>query len=57
MNEKEKPPREIKIKGILQIDLPEFYRELNEAIRTHNLQTIYQLSKMYARTIFKKFDN
>ncbi|MHA2394456.1 MAG: hypothetical protein ACXAEX_21160 [Promethearchaeota archaeon] len=57
MNGKEKPPQEIKIKGLLQIDLPEFYKELNEAIRTHNIQIIYQLSKMYARSIFKKLDN
>ncbi|MFX1345742.1 MAG: hypothetical protein ACFFBC_12640 [Promethearchaeota archaeon] len=57
MNEKEKPLQEVWFKGHNKMNLSEFYKELNNAIEHNNLQSIYQLSKIFARYQFKNIDN
>jgi hypothetical protein len=57
MNEKEKPMQEVWFKGLNEINLSEFYKELNTAIHQRNTQSIYQLSKIFARYHFKNIDN
>ena len=57
MNEKEKPSQEVWFKGKYEINLIEFYKELNNAIEHNNLQTIYQLSKIITRYHFRKLNN
>jgi len=57
MNEKEKPSQEVWFKGHYEMNLSEFYKELNKAIEHNNLQSIYQLSKIITRYHFKNLDN
>ena len=57
MNEKEKDPKENYLKKDYDLNLPEFYKELNKAIHTNNMQSIYGLSKIFTRYCFKKRDN
>ena len=57
MNQEDKPSQEVWFKGHTEMNLPEFYKELNTAIQHNNLQTIYQLSKIFARYHFKNLDN
>jgi hypothetical protein len=56
MNEKEKILREINYKGKSELNLPEFYKALNNAINTNNMQSIYGLSKIFTRYCFKSLD-
>ena len=59
MNQEDKPSQEVWFKGHteIEINLTEFYKELNRAILHNNLQSIYQLSKIITRYHFKKLDN
>jgi len=59
MNQKDKPSQEVWFKGYTEIEmnLSEFYKELNKAIEHNNLQSIYQLSKIFTRYHFRKLDN
>lgn len=57
MNQEDKPSQEVWFKSHTEINLPEFYKELNKAIEHNNLQSIYQLSKIITRYHFKKLDN
>ncbi len=57
MNKKEKPSQEIGFKDHYELNLTEFYRALNEAITTNNTQSIYELSKIFTRYLFKKLNN
>ena len=57
MNEKEKPDIVVKLEKHFELNLPEFYKELNKAIRTNNLDSIYNLSKIFTRYQFKKLNN
>jgi hypothetical protein len=57
MNEKEDAFREIKSDGIYELDLPKFYKALKRAIINNNIQSIYGLSKIFARYSFKKQEN
>ena len=57
MNEKEKDFEEISSKENYELNLPEFYKALNKAISTNNIQSIYGLSKIFTRYCFKKLDN
>jgi len=57
MNKKEKPSQEIWFKDHNELNLNEFYRALNEAISTNNTQSIYELSKIFTRFLFKELDN
>ncbi len=57
MNKKEKPSQEIGFKDHNELNLNEFYRALNEAISTNNTQSIYELSKIFTRFLFKELDN
>lgn len=41
----------------LELNLPEFYKELNKAINTNNRNSIYQLSKIFNRYQFRKLNN
>ena len=57
MNKKEKPSQEIDFKDYYELNLPEFFKALNRAITTNNMQSIYELSKIFTRYSFKKLDN
>ncbi|MFX1419842.1 MAG: hypothetical protein ACFE9N_13065 [Promethearchaeota archaeon] len=57
MNEEEKDSLEISFKENYELDLPEFYKALNKAIKSNNSQSIYGLSKVFTRYCFKKLDN
>ena len=57
MNEKEKPDVLSKFEKNFEINIPEFYKELKEAINTNNRESIYKLSKIYTRYQFKKLNN
>ena len=60
MNEKEKPDILDKLEKHLntfELNLPEFYKELNKAINTNNRNSIYQLSKIFNRYQFRKLNN
>lgn len=53
MNEKEKDLKEIRPKEDYELDLPEFYKTLTKAIITNNMQSVYELSKVFTRYCFK----
>ena len=57
MNEKEKDFKEIGFKENNELNLQEFFKALNKAISTNNIQSIYGLSKIFTRYCFKKLDN
>ncbi|MFX1568175.1 MAG: hypothetical protein ACFFCV_07395 [Promethearchaeota archaeon] len=57
MNKKEKPPQEIIFRDLNELDLNDFYKALNEAISSNNMQTVYELSKVFTRHLFKKLNN
>jgi len=57
MDENEKNFKEIDFKGNFELNMTEFYKELNKAISTKNVQSIYGLSKIFTRYFFKKLDN
>ena len=57
MDQEDKPSREVWFKAHTEMNLPEFYKELNKAISQHNTQTIYQLSKIFTRYHFNKPEN
>ena len=57
MIEKEKPENTNKLEKHFELNLPEFYKELNKAIRLNNRNSIYHLSKIFTRHYFKKLDN
>lgn len=57
MNKKEKPSQEIGFKDFNELNLNEFFKALNKAISTNNLQSIYELSKIFTRYCFKNLDN
>jgi hypothetical protein len=56
MDEKEKPTQEVWFKEnrIFDLNITEFYKEISTAIENNNLQTVYQLSKIFARYHFGK---
>ncbi|MFX0035421.1 MAG: hypothetical protein ACFE9I_07260 [Candidatus Hermodarchaeota archaeon] len=49
MNEKEKNSKSITFIENDELNLNEFYANLNHAISTNNLQSIYELSKAFTR--------
>lgn len=55
MNEKEKLFRDSK--EFYELDLPKFYDTLTKAINSNNMQSIYELSKIFARYCFKNLDS
>lgn len=57
MNEKEKDVKNTLLKENFELNLPEFYKALNNAINNRNMQSIYGLSKIITRYWFKKLDN
>jgi len=57
MDENEKNFKEIDVKGNFELNETEFFKELNKAISTNNMNTIYGLSKIFTRYLFKKLDN
>lgn len=57
MDDNEKTPQDIEFKEYFELNLSKFYKELQEAINTNNLQSIYQLSKIFTRYHFKKLNN
>jgi len=57
MEENEKNFKEIDFKVNFEMNMPEFYKELNKAISTNNVQSIYGLSKIFTRHFIKKLDN
>ena len=57
MNEKEKYLKEINPKENYELDLPEFYKTLSKAISTNNMQSIYELSKIFTRYCFKNLES
>lgn len=60
MNEKEKLDILDKLEkhsSTFELNLPEFYKELNKAINTNNRNSIYQLSKIFNRYQFRKLNN
>jgi len=57
MNEKKKHSLEIKIQKSSDLNLTDFFKELNNAIHSNDLQSIYQLSKIFTRHHFKKLNN
>lgn len=57
MDENEKDFKEIDVKGKFELNETEFFKELNKAISTNNMNTIYGLSKIFTRYLFKKLDN
>lgn len=57
MKEKEKIFKRISFKDNYELNMPEFYKELNKAIRSNNIQSIYQLSKIFTRHYFKNLNN
>jgi len=59
MNKKEKPSQEIVLKDFpeINLNLNEFYKALSEAIKTNNIRTVYDLSKIFTRHSFKKINN
>jgi hypothetical protein len=54
MYEKEKELKQGKMKESYDLNLSEFYKELNKAIITKNAQSLYGLSKKFNRHYFKK---
>ncbi|KKK41192.1 hypothetical protein LCGC14_1359250, partial [marine sediment metagenome] len=57
MNNKKKHSHEIEVKKSTELNLTDFFKELNNAIHTNDLQSIYQLSKIFTRYHFKKLNN
>jgi len=57
MNEKEKLLKETSSKEFYELDLPKFYDTLTKAINSNNMQSVYELSKIFTRYCFKKLDN
>jgi len=57
MNEKGKPDIDTKLEKHFDLNLPEFYKELNKAINTNNRDSIIHLSKIFNRYQFKKLNN
>jgi len=57
MDENEKPSQEIEFRDHNELNLNEFYRALNNAITTNNIQSVYELSKTFTRYQFKKLNN
>jgi hypothetical protein len=57
MNEKEKLDVISKLEEHLELNIPEFYKELNKAISSHNTESIYKLSKIITRYQFKRLNN
>ncbi len=57
MNEKENDLSKINFKEDNELDLPEFYNTLSSAIDNHNMQSVYELSKIFTRYHFKKSDS
>ena len=57
MNEKEKPTQEVWFKDRYELNMTDFYRDIEIAIEHKNLQSIYQLSKIITRYHFRKLDN
>ena len=57
MDDNEKTPQDIEFKDYFELNLSQFYKELQEAINTNDLQSIYQLSKIFTRYHFKKLNN
>lgn len=53
MNEKEKHSKSVLLTINNELNLNEFYTNLNQAISTNNVQTIYQLSKIFNRIYTK----
>ena len=56
----DKPSQEIEIKEYNEFnltDLTGFYKALNSAISTNNIQSLYKLSKIFARSYFKQLEN
>ncbi len=54
----DKPSQEIEIKDYNELDWnTEFYKALNTAISTNNIQSLYKLSKIFTRHCFKELEN
>ncbi len=54
----DKLSQEIEIKEYDELDWnTEFYKALNTAISTNNIQSLYKLSKIFTRNCFKKLEN
>jgi len=56
MNENEKDLTQITSKENYELDLPEFYKALNNAINNKNVQSLYDLSKIFNRYYFKDLE-
>ncbi len=56
MDENEKDFKEINVKGNFKLNETEFFKELNKAISTNNVQSIYGLSKIFTRYFVKKLE-
>ena len=57
MNDKKKHSHEIEFEKSPKLNLTDFFKELNNAIHANDLQSIYQLSKIFTRHHFKKLNN
>ena len=57
MIEKDKPENTNKLEKQFELNLPEFYKELKEAISSNNRNSIYHLSKILTRHYFKNLNN
>jgi hypothetical protein len=57
MNENEIDFKEIGFKEKFDLNLQEFYKALTKAIQTNNMQSLYNLSKIFTRYCFKELDN
>ncbi len=54
MNKKEKIFKEIKFVDNNRLTSSEFYTRLNNAIKSNNTQSIWELSKIISRQLLKK---
>jgi len=58
MNKDDKPSQEIEIKDNIELNWnTEFYKALNTAISSNNMQSLYKLSKIFTRHSFKTLEN
>jgi len=57
MNEEDKIVKDFEKKENSKLNLTKFFKDLDEAISTHNVQSIYQLSKIFTRYYFKDVNN
>ncbi|MHA2281150.1 MAG: hypothetical protein ACXAC5_09890 [Promethearchaeota archaeon] len=58
MNDKEKLDIATKLEKHFELNLPEFYKELNKAINANNRESIYQLSKIFTKyQLLKNLNN